>query len=426
MENQKIILNELAEADDEIKFSSWYFKDAFDVSTHPNLLIKRKEFLEQLDELIDMGSLHHAIYALPGLGKTVTTKYFFNNLQRKESNVKVIYVNCKEHRTKKEVYFAVRKKMEEIWPPMKKYRMNNRTAMVDFIKQSPDEAQYYLILDEVDIPISNERRKEGRGAWLSFYFRLGHGKWEGKDMLTPKPTPWRVFLVTNKKGFLKKLHKDELQHLYRTGLKPYNAHDITRVMKKRLKIGIENKDISSNLFSEKAVALLGKWTTNIFESNVRTGFQLLTNVGKRASRQNRAVTEKDIEEEARKLEIKIILDNLAELSRHERGYFFSVILFLINKKRKGKELTFYAKETFPIFKRYCEQNGLGQLQAIPRAVQRYLSNGKIEGCYVPTGEHIDKYPIYELGYEYDLGEIYKMMQEVYFTLDFNIDLSNKW
>lgn len=432
MSQSNLLQTETNKQERKMKFTDWYFLQDLDVSTRTDLVVPRKDFFAELEQKMKNINSHTMIFAYPGQGKTLSTKHFFNLKSIEDPTIKMIYINCKEYPTEKRIFSKMITEMSKTFPPAKEIaKKNERVAVREFVKNVPLGDTYYLVLDEIDVPVTNDR-KSHKGEFLTALFRAEDSLYDLDHPMknTTRKMAWHTIMITNKLAFENTLDRNERQHIQHMGIKPYNPQDIFDIIKKRMDSGINTGNISVDLFSDQIMFRIAKITVDAFESNVRTAFRLVVACAEQAIQGNTSVTKEHLDEATKNVEIDLLMDDIQDIPNRARAFFFSVLIFLKNKvkmsgfknlEEKGYSYkSFYLHDIYGVFKKFCIENGIKHLKSEQRSCQGYVAEGQKMGMYTPTGVTNKHYREYRI--DFDINVLWNKILNHYPNYNFDISL----
>lgn len=304
---------------------------ALDFNFVPDNLLHRDSEQEEIASSIAPLAKRRAgsnllIYGPPGVGKTTSVKYLFDQLPEFSSKVKPIYVNCWSTPSKHSVYKEIARKLGILFFGGK----GSDYLLKNIVKKIDKGHSVVLAFDEIDKVQS-----------LSFLYPL----FEALESNSA------IIMITNNKNVTMRLEPRIRSRLALKNLhfSPYTQNQIHDILKERTEYafvpGVLSRDVLS-MISEKTSE----------KGDIRVGLSLLKESGRVAERKGSELVRVEHLEKAmdkmKDLEIKNSLSNLKE----EEKKIINVI-----KENEGSI-------TGELYEAYTEKGDLSK-----RSFRRYLS-----------------------------------------------------
>ncbi len=301
------------------------------------------------------------IYGLTGTGKTCTSKYVTTKLEQlvddptKNPNkvkVRIVYVNCRAHNKK---YQVLMRSLEDpclndeslVDTPLKD-RENDRLLgltpgeLYERLKKvvQGNKLNFIMILDEIDkvkdlddlmylLTRINDELKDGHVTILGISNRI-----EVKNRLDPRSKS--------------SLYEEEIV------FKPYNAEQLTTILKQRVKIGLQ-----PDVIDDSTIELIAAFAAQ--DGDARYTLRLLQKSGELAQNVNRSKIQiEDVKKAKLAVEVDRVFEAISILPEHQQIVLYS-IADIISKGSSYKKLSdmpagiLFSGEVYESYEHFCRK-----------------------------------------------------------------------
>ncbi len=290
-------------------------EEKLDFEFVPEELPHRAKELKKLDEMysrvLDSKLARHSlITGQSGYGKTVLSKYFFQNLRedglKKGINVELVFVNCKSSHTPARL-------MNKVMKDLKMSAGKNQDTMNEALKTwlIKNNSRLCVVIDEAHIPLKDEKKGGDRVIYcLSRINEIVSGPKVSVSLCLVSSKDVLSMLEESTRGIFKKNCIIEL--------KGYSRDDLKDILVQRVQLAFHPGSISSECLDLLADISSG-------EGEARYGIELLLNAGLIAQQQGaEEVTAEHIRRAKADILPYVTEELLEELNSQERLTLLSV------------------------------------------------------------------------------------------------------
>ncbi len=260
------------------------------------------------------------IYGQPGLGKTATIKYVFNELKNSTEEVIPIYINCWQNQTTHAIAIAIAKHVNLIYPPK---GVPTEEILNTTFKRLEDKG-VVICLDEID-----------KVREMNIIYNLME-----LDRIS-------IFLITNNPKYKTYIEPRLISRLNLTNLefKPYTTKEMKNIISRRAKQAFRPGVISEEIIHEIAINS---------GTDVRKAITIMLNAGRLA--------EKDASKKIKLEHIRKVINSMRNLILDELNKYEKRILEIIKENPKiisGKAYEIYKEKyddlSIRSFRRYVNR-----------------------------------------------------------------------
>ncbi|UCD03709.1 MAG: ORC1-type DNA replication protein [Candidatus Woesearchaeota archaeon] len=345
----------------------------------PSSISHRKQQISQLASMlapalkVDRPS-NLFLYGKTGTGKTLCTKYIFNELSEvcktKKIALHLIYVNCKLKKVSNTEYRIIAQFAREVGQEIPATGLPTEEVYNRFLKKINEKKQVVILaLDEVDRLVS----KLGVGDEILYNLTRLNGELDKAQL--------SIIGISNDLRFMERLDPRVKSSLSEEEIifPPYNALQIKEILKERAKLAFNSNTISEGVL-EKCAAYAARE-----HGDARRALDLLRVAGEIAERSERhLVTPDDIDKAEEKIERSRILEIARTQPIQSQITLYSIIL--LSEDNKDGIAT---GEVFEKYKGICKQCKLPVLTQ--RRVSDLISEldmlGIIHGRVISKGRY---------------------------------------
>jgi len=302
-----------------LDFHSYAFSENF----IPQVIIDREKEQEIIaDFLKEVANGRNStlyIYGIPGIGKTVVTRYVTNQFEEARENASVIYLICSAltpANALKEVYFHI---CGKVGPSLDSYSMVKRVA--DRLMKK--KHCIVIVLDNFDKMNDGERLV-----------------WKIHELMQRAVRVGLILISTNRLGLVRLLGNRLCSRLSPETLSfnSYDGETLKQILESRIRQAFGKK-----IAEEKALTKIAKFIEST-NGNVRTMFKVFINAMNLAQQANlKRITTKIVKEAIEQEKQNMLREKLEEI-KETRPRMFKVLKIIAELSKQGEVYTGLIKE----------------------------------------------------------------------------------